>query len=202
LVLHRLAEREQALALVLGPTHLDAAALAERGGTALGALHGAPCPVAVAPAGYARRIPAPPRDLGVAWDGSAEADAALAAAVALAERDDGSVRILHAAQPATASEQTRRAAGSAVADQPDDLVRLRQAAAAAGLRVPVETVLVEEAAELGLVEATRDLELLVMGSRGHGPVKRRRWRSVSESLVRRSACPVLIVPRGARVAVS
>jgi nucleotide-binding universal stress UspA family protein len=37
-----------------------------------------------------------------------------------------------------------------------------------------------------------DIGLLVMGSRGLGPIKRRLMGSVSESVVRHSSCPVLV----------
>jgi nucleotide-binding universal stress UspA family protein len=37
-----------------------------------------------------------------------------------------------------------------------------------------------------------DIGLLVMGSRGLGPIKRRLMGSVSESVVRHARCPVLV----------
>jgi nucleotide-binding universal stress UspA family protein len=41
-------------------------------------------------------------------------------------------------------------------------------------------------------EEHTDIGLLVMGSRGLGPIKRRLMGSVSESVVRHSRCPVLV----------
>jgi nucleotide-binding universal stress UspA family protein len=38
-------------------------------------------------------------------------------------------------------------------------------------------------------------DLLVCGSRGHGPVRQAQLGSVSARLVRDAACPVIVVPR-------
>ena len=48
-------------------------------------------------------------------------------------------------------------------------------------------------------EEARDalLDLLVIGSRGYGPVRRTLLGGVSAEVTRTSACPVLVVPRGA-----
>ena len=50
-----------------------------------------------------------------------------------------------------------------------------------------------EATELALQGV--DLDLLVVGSRGYGPLRRTLVGSVSDELVRTAPCPVL-VPRG------
>jgi nucleotide-binding universal stress UspA family protein len=197
--LRELAEREQALALVLGPTHLGTAALAVRGDVTLGALHGAPCAVAVAPAGYADRTPDVPRMLGVAWDGSTESDEALAEAVALAQRHRGRVRMFHVVERRDVSDMDAPAATYIAAQRHDTLMRLKEAATAAGLRVPLETMLLD-GDPADLVKATRGLDLLVMGSRGYGPVKRAVLGSVSASLVHQASCPILVLPRGVRAA--
>jgi nucleotide-binding universal stress UspA family protein len=46
-----------------------------------------------------------------------------------------------------------------------------------------------------LVELSREVDLLVVGSRGWGPVRRLLLGSTSERLVREAACPVIAVPR-------
>jgi nucleotide-binding universal stress UspA family protein len=46
-----------------------------------------------------------------------------------------------------------------------------------------------------LVERSRDLDLLVVGSRGYGPVRHALLGSVTMELLKRAACPVLVVPR-------
>jgi nucleotide-binding universal stress UspA family protein len=48
----------------------------------------------------------------------------------------------------------------------------------------------------GLLAAARHVDLLVMGSRGRGPLRAAILGSVSHSVARRASCPVLILPRG------
>lgn len=46
-----------------------------------------------------------------------------------------------------------------------------------------------------LGEARRlEVELIIVGSHGHGPLYELFWGSVSEGIVRRAHCPVLVVP--------
>jgi nucleotide-binding universal stress UspA family protein len=55
----------------------------------------------------------------------------------------------------------------------------------------LEGDVVEELAALD----DHECDLLVCGSRGYGPVRRVLLGGVSRQLVRRAACPVVIVPR-------
>ena len=76
---------------------------------------------------------------------------------------------------------------------------------AADLEATVETITVtgdggaepanpaDAAAEL--VERTRELDLLVVGSRGYGPVRHALLGSVTSELMQAAGCPVLVVPR-------
>ena len=68
------------------------------------------------------------------------------------------------------------------------------------LGAEVEEITVEEGqgdpAEL-LAARSKELDLLVVGSRGHGPVHQIVLGSVSSEVMRSSACPVLVVPRSA-----
>jgi len=52
-------------------------------------------------------------------------------------------------------------------------------------------------AAVELVERSRELDLLVVGSRGYGPVRHALLGSVTSELLKRAACPVLVVPRAA-----
>jgi len=48
----------------------------------------------------------------------------------------------------------------------------------------------------GLLAAARHVDLLVMGSRGRGPLRAAILGSVSHSVSRQAPCPVVILPRG------
>ncbi len=48
-----------------------------------------------------------------------------------------------------------------------------------------------------LVRRARDLDLLVVGSRGYGPVRHALLGGVSSEVMRTASCPVLVVPRAA-----
>jgi nucleotide-binding universal stress UspA family protein len=69
------------------------------------------------------------------------------------------------------------------------------AAVAGDLDVDID-ILVNEPAD-GLVAASEQVDLLVMGSRGLGPKRAVVLGSVSRKVVDRAACPVLVLPRGA-----
>ncbi|HEX7609452.1 MAG TPA: universal stress protein [Solirubrobacteraceae bacterium] len=49
-----------------------------------------------------------------------------------------------------------------------------------------------------LEKQSERLDLLVLGSRGYGPLARVLLGSVSRKLANRAHCPVLVVPRGVR----
>jgi nucleotide-binding universal stress UspA family protein len=49
-----------------------------------------------------------------------------------------------------------------------------------------------------LAEQSRELDLLVVGSRGYGPLRRVLLGGVSGALLQTAACPVVVVPRRAR----
>jgi len=48
-----------------------------------------------------------------------------------------------------------------------------------------------------LVELSERVDLLVVGSRGWGPLRRTLLGGTSAKLIRKAACPVLVMPRGA-----
>ncbi len=64
--------------------------------------------------------------------------------------------------------------------------------------VRAEGVLLDGDPAQRLLELAGGIDLLVTGSRGHGPVRQVALGSVSAALVDGSAAPVLVLPRGAQ----
>ncbi len=96
--LHELAEREDADLIVVGSTHTGRAGRVLPGSTAERLLHGAPCPVAVAPKGYVDR-PAQPTVIGCGYDGSPSSRHALEEAGRLAEATGAHLRVIRVFEP-------------------------------------------------------------------------------------------------------
>jgi nucleotide-binding universal stress UspA family protein len=193
--LHRIAERERADVLVVGSTHRGAVGRVLVGDVALGSLHGSPCPVAVAPRGMADRD-TPLSRIGVGFDGTPESRQALALAVALAKSTRVQLELLCAATAPVPLFAEAAWADGAIVDyhlEAEELISRTLAELdvdAVGKAVvggPVET----------LVELTHRIDLLVVGSRGWGPIRRILLGSTAARLIGEAACPVLVVPRGA-----
>jgi nucleotide-binding universal stress UspA family protein len=68
-----------------------------------------------------------------------------------------------------------------------------EALAKDGGAVEVTTAFVREAAVPGLVHASKEADMVVVGSRGHGAVKRLLLGSVSTGLAHHARCPVAVV---------
>ena len=133
----------------------------------------------------------------VGFDGMAESYAALDEAARLASKFGGSLRVIAVATPVPGIGAAAAAQAGAEA-APDFQAQLNDAVAElpAELRAlpvfergdPVQKLL--EDAEVGV-------DLLVLGSRGFGPVMRLLIGSVSSRVIREAPCPVLVVPRPA-----
>jgi nucleotide-binding universal stress UspA family protein len=156
----------------------------------------------VAPHDWRPQPPDVPLTFGV---GVAEADEsrdALALAARFAERAHAPLKLftaVHVAAPVfpmyaatgTNHEQWRR-------DQIDGGLRVaREAIAAVAPAVLPEIEVLEGDPVECLERVSHDLDVLVVGSRRFGPLRRALLGGVSSPLIDRAACPVVIVPRGA-----
>jgi nucleotide-binding universal stress UspA family protein len=187
-VLHEQAEQQAADLLVLGSCHRGALGRAMLGDDTRGALNGAPCAIAVAPAGYAEQ-PKPLERIGVGYDGSEESKVALQAARDLAASTGAQVVAFRlVSMPAYAYGAIGAAALAnldvAVEDAEKELRELKG---------------VEGRAQYGLSTDLADLaaqvDLMVVGSRGYGPWGRLVHGSTSNRLASHTRGPLLIVPR-------
>jgi nucleotide-binding universal stress UspA family protein len=194
--LHRVAEAEHADVIVVGSTRHGALGRVLTGDDAAATLHGSSCAVAVAPRGLADAEWKPVNRIGVALNASPEAHQALALAVALAGDCGASlaVRTVVAASIAAADltaydadwlERAKDGAQREVDEAVNDLAVEASGDVAVGMTVDE------------LVELSSTVDLLVLGSRAWGPVRRTVIGSTAAHLMRKSHCPVLVLPRGA-----
>ncbi len=196
--LHTLAERERASLVVIGSSHRGAVGRVFAGTTAERLLHGSPCPVAVAPRGMAHGGSI--SRIAVGWDRSAESGAALDAAIAIARALGAELHIVEvldiqwAGTPAILPGSGAELAAHQPAARARDGLNEVVSGLPADVRVDAAVVLGDPVADL--VNQTEDADLLVLGSRGYGPRRAVLLGGVSGRVVRKSACPVIVVPRG------
>ncbi len=199
--IHDLAEREEASLVVLGSSRRGHVGRVLPGAVTDRLLHGAPCPVAVAPTGFSFEDAGDgPRLIGVAFTDTPDGHTALARGCTLAAQARGLVRVL------TVSEPLDPLITGALNAVTLEYVRsARDDTAATVLRRGLDRVSVGRSAggEIltghpadALAAASEDLDLLVCRSRGYGPVRTLLLGGTSHALVRKAACPVLVVPPG------
>jgi nucleotide-binding universal stress UspA family protein len=153
----------------------------------------------IAPKGYGGKDHSEDRlrVVEVGFDGMAESQAALEEAARLATKFGGSIRIVGVSTPVPAMGAAAAASTTAEAG-PDFQTRLHEAAA--GLPTELRALPVLERGdpvERILAQAELGIDLLVLGSRGFGPVMRLLIGSTSSKVIRAAPCPVLVVPRPA-----
>ena len=188
--LHAAAEERSADLLVVGSHSRGLIGRVLVGDDTSASLNGAPCAIAVAPRGYVARSGGFMR-IGVAYDFSPESHAALQTARELAERNGAKLRAMHVVALPTWSyvammpanwgdilEEDRKEAEEKIGG-------LEQVAVSAVYGLPVE-----ELASFG-----DRVDLLVVGSRNYGPVRRLVLGSTSGGLARHARCALLVLPR-------
>jgi nucleotide-binding universal stress UspA family protein len=197
--LQHMSERPDTGLIVVGSTQRGPIGRLLIGGVGERLLAGGACPVAIAPRGYGDESPAPLARVGVGLDGSEEAQRALQAAVALAESSGAELRIITAVQPlAFGGVTTSALAGTSANDAMRTELRAAhdRALEAARKRVEASGLLGDGTADEVLLAETAGLDLLVVGSRGYGPIGAVLLGSTTAVLARSAACPILVTPRG------
>jgi len=189
--LHELAESLLADLLVVGSSRRGLVERVFLGGVTRAALHDARCPVAVASTGYARR-PHPIHEIGVGYNGSLESKRALAAGRRLAAETGARLGVFEVISmpPRDSMESFFNRGASierAVRRTEERLAKLGGVEPHAVYGIPTE--------ELTLYSGTVDL--LVVGSRDHGPLGRLLLGSTTMTLARSVRCPLLVFPRAA-----
>lgn len=188
--LHRHAEELGADLIVVGSCSRGAFGRVMLGDDTRAALNGAPCAVAVGARGYAQH-PKPFAKVGVGYNDSSESKAALAVAREIAAPTSAAVQALEVVSiptyaytglmPPTIGEGIDAMLAEAEA-------RLRQLPEVEGRAVyglPGEE----------LAAFSEEVDILVVGSRSYGPLRRLVVGSTSDFLERHARCSLLVLPR-------
>lgn len=191
--LHEVAEQIKADLIVVGSSRRALLGRVLMGDDTRASLNGVPCALAIAPRAYAQ-IAHPLLRLGVGYDGSPESVAALTVARELAARQGSTIKALwvvsleHVREDSPIPADWPGAIDKLVGDRTERLAALGDVEGEAVYGGPREE----------LVRFGQDLDLLIVGSRGYGPIGRLIHGSVSWCLVGHSSSPLLVLPRSAR----
>ncbi len=207
--LHDTAVSEQANLIVVGSTHHGPLGRVLLGSVGERLLAGAPCAVAVAPRGHAARERRPIRLIAVAFDGSPEAQIALGTAHELATRTGATLRVVMVIEPPAAIPGhfiPLPGLEPLVTIERGEALQHQEQAAETALdstlnaldnesSIERQILVSSDAAGAILERARADVDLLVLGSRAYGPIRRALTGSVSSAVVHHAPCPVLVMPR-------
>jgi nucleotide-binding universal stress UspA family protein len=190
--LHQLAEQYAADLLVVGSSSRGMLGRVLSGDDMRASLNGASCAVAVAPHGYAQST-ASIKAVGVGYNGTPEAEAALAVARGLAARYGATVRALTVVNPIPG------AIGYSEAFDPGWSMAIEVVGRTANERLElldgVDGGVAVGVPSEALAAFGAEVDLLVVGSRSYGPVRRMMLGSTSVRLAHGTLCPLLVLPR-------
>jgi nucleotide-binding universal stress UspA family protein len=212
--LAELAREQEADLLVIGSTHRGPIGRVYPGSTVERVLAAAPCAVAVAPPGFARAQgseagwrplggaddeDAGIRVIGVGFDGSEAAGEALKTAVDLAIPNGAALRVYTVAEriPQVPVPTGAHPAPSMASNVETMRTILQKTVAAIPSEARALPVFLRGFVADELIKASQvGVDLLVLGSRDGGPMRRKLHHSVTSAVMERAACPVLISPTG------
>lgn len=198
--IHDIARKEFAQAIVAGTGRHRR--FGRVGSVASRLLHDSPCPVMIVPPRLfdaGRSI----RRIGVAYVPTDDGLAALHTATSLARSLGGPLQVISVARPVAWTDAsmapgytfTGQEIGEAHADELAQMrTRTYRAAADCGGGVEITTLVEEGDPAAVLANLSHELDLLVCGTRGHGPVVGLVLGTVSRRLVHEASCPVLVIP--------
>jgi nucleotide-binding universal stress UspA family protein len=186
--LHELAEECGADLLVTGSTHHGLVGRVCVGNDTHDALNGAPCPVAVAPTGYAQR-PEAIKKIVIGYDGSPDSKHAVEVARALASELGATLSAVQAVSWPTYMFANHRVSAHMIRDAVDEA---EKEIAELG-DIEGHALYGDAAEELATYSASADL--LVVGSRGYGPAHRIVHGGTSNRLAESARCPLIVLTR-------
>jgi nucleotide-binding universal stress UspA family protein len=193
--LHEYAEEQGANLIVVGSSRRGKLGRILPGSVGESLLRGAPCAVAVAPRGFARRGAGEFRRIGVAYDGSDEAELALEAAERLAGSTEADLQLITVVPTQPSFQLEVALSGELLEDLRAEFRGVLEAGLSKLDEGRVDGLLEEGDPAVVLAERGSDLDLLVMGSRGYGPLRSALLGATSAAVMRSAPCPVLVTPR-------
>lgn len=198
--------RDGAALAVVGSRGRGPGRIALLGSVSNAIVHGSPCPVIVVPPGATMEIGDEP-SVVCGIDGSEGADAAVRHAGALAHALGGRLIAVHVRPDALAPHATslmpgRQPFSGSIEDVRAAAITVQHPLADLDVDVPISTRVESgsAAARLAAVAAGEPSAILVVGTRGQGPVRSAVFGSVSAQLAAAAPVPVMIVPEPARPA--
>jgi nucleotide-binding universal stress UspA family protein len=189
--LHQQAEKQSADLLVVGSCSHSVFGRAMLGDDTRAALNGASCAVAIASRGYAEH-PHPIVNVGVGYDGSQESEDALAMGRRLTAHGGATIHALE-----VVSIPTYAYGGIMPPIIGDSIeVMLKEANDRISGLPGVEGHAVYGLTGEELAAFSEDTDILIVGSRSYGPVRRLVLGSTSDYLERHTRSSLLVLPRG------
>jgi nucleotide-binding universal stress UspA family protein len=192
--LHERAEKQFADLIVVGSCAHSSFGRAMLGDDTRAALNGAPCAIAIAPRGYAEH-PAELMNVGVGYDSSPESVAALAMAGKLAAPTEATVHALEVVSMPTYAYTGLMP--PAIGDSIE--IMLSEASARMESLSEVKGRAVYGVPGEELAAFGDQVDILIVGSRSYGPVRRMVSGSTSDYLERHARCSLIVLPRVASV---
>lgn len=190
-ILTSISETEELDGIVLGSPHRHGLGRLVSGSVAVSVLNGASCDVFVAPPGYADAPHDGLKTVAIGYLGTPESKVALRRARDLVD-PEGEVKLLVVAEPPVPLSF----AGPNVAVPTDPEAVLQEGLSLFPREMNVEPHRLNGTAGPELEKAcAEDVDLLVLGSRGYGPVMRALLGSVSGHVFRHAPCPLLVTRR-------
>ncbi|MGZ4299740.1 MAG: universal stress protein [Solirubrobacteraceae bacterium] len=188
--LHELAAHSDADLIVVGSTHRGIPGRVFIGDDTRAAFYGAPCAIAIAPHGYAMAT-TPLTRIAVAYDDTPESHRALAAARRIAESTGAGIIAMRVVGP----EEVRQTAPLPADWPPATAALVDQAQRSLDAIDGVEGIAVSGGPREELTRLAEDVDLLIVGSRGYGPLGCVLHGSVSSYLERHVSSALLIIRR-------
>jgi nucleotide-binding universal stress UspA family protein len=194
--LQQIAGKEHADLVVVGASRRGAIGRLAPGATSQRIINGSKCPVVVVPHDY--ELPSRLSVVGVAYVPTAEGERALHVAAAIARVAGATLRVISVIKPSLGADASAGPAKEAAERHHAELDAIVAAATAEhDDAIDAEHEIVVDDPSDALLRISPNVDLLVMGSRGYGPMLGVLLGSVSRRVTASADCPVLVVPRAA-----